>query len=292
MKNRPTRHQKKFETLLRERLPESPGIYRFWDEQDRLIYVGKARNLRRRLSQYRNAKRIKRHWKMRMLVEEAHRFEWEVLDSDQHALTRELEVIQRERPKFNVSGAFARFYPFIAWKSVGALSVAHWSDQPESLAEGFEVHGAYRSRGVTREAFEAWARLLKWVYRSAPLSRAIRLGLTPSGPSRWKRESLVPLVGMKEQEWKEWGDFFSGRSTRALEELIYLLMESPRARDRRKQVQKDINLLKHFWLHEAAKLRKLRERAGYAAYPVLQVDRDHLTLTARFTQAEPNASSG
>ena len=56
-------------------LPAKPGIYKIYDSSGLLIYIGKAKNLKRRLSQYRNAKRCKKHLKMRTLAGEATRIE-------------------------------------------------------------------------------------------------------------------------------------------------------------------------------------------------------------------------
>ena len=52
-------------------LPTSPAVYLFKDERGETLYVGKAKNVRRRLAQYRNASRRKAHRKMRTLVREA-----------------------------------------------------------------------------------------------------------------------------------------------------------------------------------------------------------------------------
>ena len=68
---------KKFGDGFLSNVPSAPGIYRVFDAAGELIYVGKAKNLRRRLSQYRNAKRRKKHLKMREVVKEADRIEIE-----------------------------------------------------------------------------------------------------------------------------------------------------------------------------------------------------------------------
>ena len=49
-------------------LPDSPGIYLVYDGAGELIYVGKAKNLKRRLAQYRNTQRLKKHRRMRGIV--------------------------------------------------------------------------------------------------------------------------------------------------------------------------------------------------------------------------------
>jgi len=75
--------------------------------------VGKAKNLRRRLSKYRNATREKAHRKMRILVREAHALAYEICESEQAALLRESELLRSLRPPFNVDGAYAFLYPSV-----------------------------------------------------------------------------------------------------------------------------------------------------------------------------------
>ena len=87
-------------------LPTTPGIYRIFNVAGELIYVGKAKNLRRRLGQYKNAKRTKKHRKMRLIVSEADRVETEDCSSDLDAYLLEAKLIQELRPKWNTAGAF------------------------------------------------------------------------------------------------------------------------------------------------------------------------------------------
>src|SRR5688572_1261031 len=83
-------------------LPPSPGIYRFLAASGEVLYVGKAKNLRRRLGQYRNARRCRAHAKMRKIVKDAKRIEFEICGDEFEALRKENETIQRLRPKWNV----------------------------------------------------------------------------------------------------------------------------------------------------------------------------------------------
>ena len=62
------RFDRKFGKDFLAGIPPEPGIYLFRDERDEVLYVGKAKDLRRRLGSYRNATRRKLHRKMRVLV--------------------------------------------------------------------------------------------------------------------------------------------------------------------------------------------------------------------------------
>jgi excinuclease ABC subunit C len=62
---------RKFGAEFLESIPGFPGVYLVYNLKDELIYVGKAKNLKRRLSQYRNTARRKKHRRMRGIVKEA-----------------------------------------------------------------------------------------------------------------------------------------------------------------------------------------------------------------------------
>jgi hypothetical protein len=86
--------------FLRE-VPETAGTYRFFDDADRLIYVGKAKNLRARIGSY-FREGAPRPARVQRLLEALHRIELEPLGSDLEALLREAAHIRREKPAWNV----------------------------------------------------------------------------------------------------------------------------------------------------------------------------------------------
>ena len=87
-------------------VPHQPGVYRLYDASGELIYVGKARDLRRRLAQYRTTRRTKKDRKRRALVRAAARIEWQACASELEASLTEIGLIQGLRPRRNVAGAF------------------------------------------------------------------------------------------------------------------------------------------------------------------------------------------
>ncbi|MCP5520775.1 MAG: nucleotide excision repair endonuclease [Verrucomicrobiales bacterium] len=80
-------------------LPRGPGVYLMWDEADRLIYVGKAVNLRQRLGSYRYLEGASR--KTRRLVHTVRRITFEECASAEAAVVRENELLRQHRPRFN-----------------------------------------------------------------------------------------------------------------------------------------------------------------------------------------------
>lgn len=94
-------------------IPTSPGVYRFRDAEGRILYVGKAKNLRARLSNY-FAPLHTLHERTRRMVTTATSVEWTVVGSDVEALQLEYMWIQEFSPRFNVRYKDDKSYPYMA----------------------------------------------------------------------------------------------------------------------------------------------------------------------------------
>jgi excinuclease ABC subunit C len=94
-------------------IPESPGSYQFKDAHGRVIYVGKASNLRQRLSNYFQAPH-NLHVRTRQMVETAETVEWVTVRNEVEALMLEYSLIKQHRPRFNVRLRDDKSYPFLA----------------------------------------------------------------------------------------------------------------------------------------------------------------------------------
>src|SRR4051812_21776276 len=110
------RFDRKFGDEFLSSIPTTPGVYLFRDVEGTILYVGKAKDLRRRLRQYRNATRLKRDKKMVQTVKVAETLEWEICETELDASLREIRLIQEHRPKRNVAGAFSFRYPYLGLK--------------------------------------------------------------------------------------------------------------------------------------------------------------------------------
>jgi excinuclease ABC subunit C len=94
-------------------IPEVPGSYQFKDVHGRVIYVGKASNLRQRLSNYFQAPR-NLHPRTRQMVETAESVEWTTVRNEVEALMLEYSLIKQHRPRFNIRLRDDKSYPFLA----------------------------------------------------------------------------------------------------------------------------------------------------------------------------------
>lgn len=106
--------KKEFSEMVKS-IPTKPGVYRFIDESGKVIYVGKAKSLRARLSSYFNLK-TGSYNKTRLMVDTASSIEYTVVESEQDALILENTFIKSWQPKYNVSLKDGKTYVYVCIK--------------------------------------------------------------------------------------------------------------------------------------------------------------------------------
>jgi hypothetical protein len=267
----------KFGTHFLDDVPDAPGVYRFHDAADLLLYVGKATNLRRRLGQYRLTGRRKKERKRRALVRAAARITWEVCESPLAAALTEIRLIQTLRPPQNVVSAFPFLYPFVGIATQGGETYFCLTTKPEAFP-AFAFHGAFRSREVTGEAFFCLMRLLRYVGHPVPRHRCRRLGAAAHSYVRGFRRLPADSA-------EAWGALLRGASRDALEALALRLVDHAGARARREETHQALRTVGRFFKSEARALARVRAATGFPVYPVSQQDRDLLFARCRLEQA-------
>ena len=271
---------KKFGLAFLAGVPTAPGVYRFLDEAGTLLYVGKAGSLRRRLAQYRTAGSRKKERKRRALVKAAATITWEVCESSLAASLAEIRLIQTLRPRRNVASAFPFLYPYIGILVEGRETFFCLTTRPEAFPS-FDLHGAYRSREVTGEAFHALARLLRFVGHPVPRPRCRQVGPMPRSGAAARFSLVLGFRRLPVDAPPAWRDFLRGASRQALEALALELLDHPGAMARRAEIQEDIEAIALFFDSEARTLARARAATGYTAYPIPQRERDLLFTEAR-----------
>lgn len=157
----------RFGVAFFQSVPRSPGVYRLYDAGNRLVYVGKARNLRLRLASYRRTRGQSR--KTIRLIHEVRRIEWEVRSSEAEARLLENELIRTHRPRFNRVGTWPRSARFVQLEEAGGGLRLALSAEPAG-----ESYGAFRAGAAL--ALGALARLLWLAWNRTGDLRALPLG--------------------------------------------------------------------------------------------------------------------
>ena len=131
-------------------LPDKPGVYIMHDAEDKIIYVGKAVNLKRRVKSYfRKTDKTERIKKMVSLIDH---FEYIVVDNEAEALILECNLIKKNRPRFNVLLKDDKTYPYI--------KVDVKSDYPnvvitrKIINDGSKYFGPYANPGSAKELLD------------------------------------------------------------------------------------------------------------------------------------------
>ncbi len=138
-----------------QRVTDQPGIYQMYDAQDKVIYVGKARNLKKRLKSYFKA-RIDEP-KTRVLVKHIQRIDVTVTETENEALLLESNLIKKLKPRYNVLLRDDKSYPYIY--------LSTQDDFPRmdiyrgKLSKKGRYFGPYPSAGAVRETLNLLQKL-------------------------------------------------------------------------------------------------------------------------------------
>lgn len=95
--------------------PTQPGVYRFINAENEILYIGKAKHLKKRVSSYFSNRKDMRK-KTRIMVRNAARIEYTIVDTEQDALLLEATLIQKHQPRYNVALKSGKPYPYICIK--------------------------------------------------------------------------------------------------------------------------------------------------------------------------------
>ena len=88
--------------LILRALPEKPGVYQFYDKEGRILYIGKAKSLRKRVSSYFTKEQSS--GKLRVLVRKIDDIRHIVVNSELDAILLENNLIKKYQPRYNVAG--------------------------------------------------------------------------------------------------------------------------------------------------------------------------------------------
>lgn len=181
-------------------LPDQPGIYKYFNSEDELIYVGKAKHLRKRISSY--FTKTFTSYKTVQLVKSITRIEFVVTNTEQDAFFLENTLIKQFQPRYNINLKDDKTYPWIVIKKEPFPRIFLTR---KKIADGSEYLGPFTSVARVRD-------LLAFIRQVIPL-RTCKLNLAPSIIAKGKYKVCLeyhlgnckgPCTGIqKEEEYRE-----------------------------------------------------------------------------------------
>ncbi|WP_209401593.1 excinuclease ABC subunit UvrC [Pseudozobellia sp. WGM2] len=136
-------------------LPKSPGVYQFYDADEKILYVGKAKDLKKRVSSY--FTKNHEYGKTRVMVKKIKRIKHIVVPTESDALLLENNLIKKYRPRYNVLLKDDKSYPWICIKNERFPRIF---PTRKLIRDGSEYYGPYTSMKTVRTLLE----LIKSVY--------------------------------------------------------------------------------------------------------------------------------
>jgi excinuclease ABC subunit C len=100
--------------IIQSTIPNEPGVYRYFSIEDEVIYIGKAKDLRKRVSSY--FTKNDHTYRIQRMIKTIHRLEFTIVDTEQEAFLLENALIKNHQPRYNILLRDDKTYPFICIK--------------------------------------------------------------------------------------------------------------------------------------------------------------------------------
>lgn len=178
-------------------IPKQPGVYRFLNEEGKVIYVGKAKNLRHRIASYFGDKK-NMYFKTLTMVKNAHHFEFTIVESEQDALLLENTLIKQIQPRYNVNLKDDKSYSYICVKNERFPRVFLTR---KVIRDGSTYFGPYTSKAKVKEILDIVKKLFPLRTCTLPLNQA------PIAAGKYKvcleyhiKNCLGPCEGLESEE--------------------------------------------------------------------------------------------
>lgn len=257
----------RFDAAFFASIPEKPGVYLMHGPDGRLLYIGKARSLRARLSSYRHARPGSVGENIIELIESVAAIRWKICASESEATRWELELIHAVRPPYNIACSWPERYLFIGYR-VRSRDRDRDRDRPEPVVEfvltsrpeaaepGFRLFGCFKHRRRTQAAYAALLRLA-FAARAGSPRFTLPARLTRASPP-YRYAAKFPLA------WLDPLDRFLAGSGRGLLHLILnrMLENENIPAFMYAPLQDDLDSVREFFTHGPRATRLLKRRNG------------------------------
>jgi hypothetical protein len=168
-----------YENPLKERfgssflgdVPQGPGIYFMLDDKKDILYIGKAKNLKNRISSYFQLKPGQSREHILEMIESVVSIQWNEFSSEEEALLRESELLHAIRPPFNILHTEPEHYLFIGVRGMPDLQRSdraanlpildfQLSSHDRMKENGYRTYGCFKHRGKIKTGYSALLRLI------------------------------------------------------------------------------------------------------------------------------------
>lgn len=157
-------------------IPDKPGVYRYYDAQEKLLYVGKAKSLKKRVGSYFQPDRNE-SGRIRLMVSKIARIEFTLVDTELDALLLENALIKKHQPRFNIRLKDDKTYPYIVIKNEPFPRIF---PTRRMIRDGSTYYGPYASVVMMRTMLE----LVKRIYPLRTCSLSLTQANITSGKFR------------------------------------------------------------------------------------------------------------
>jgi len=130
-------------------LPTKPGVYRYYDKDNNILYVGKAKHLKKRVASY--FQKTDHSARIRLMVKKIHTIEFTIVNNESDAFLLENTLIKKFQPRYNVNLKDGKTYPYIVVKNERFPRIFFTR---KKLNDGSQYLGPFTSVGKVKSVFE------------------------------------------------------------------------------------------------------------------------------------------
>lgn len=130
-------------------LPSDPGVYRYYDSDGKMLYVGKGKNLKKRVSSY--FQKSDHSARIQLMIRKIHKIEFTIVNSESDAFLLENTLIKKYQPRYNVNLKDGKTYPFIVVKNERFPRIFFTR---KKINDGSVYLGPFTSKGKVKSIFE------------------------------------------------------------------------------------------------------------------------------------------
>ena len=278
--------EKRLGTDFFDELPKEPGVYRMYGGSGKLLYVGKAKNLRNRLFTYRRVKSDHRSRKTRKLVSMIRSIDYEVCASEQEALLKENALIRQHRPEFNRAKKSPETYYFLTLEPGNEIYKFQLSmSRPEDEERLRHTYGAFKGHRTVRMGSGALLRQLYLLENEVRMPfdfpSALMKNLTPL-----EYELSHSSEALSDETLRSsLRDFLAGDSLGFIERLVAVVTERDLLGDYiGRLILKDCESLRRFFDYCLSRNRELEELLGLPSRLIPQHKLDDYLIRAAFKE--------